>query len=545
MPMDIQEHAVRPDDTFRRLFQEMRVPRFIVRPQDSDSYIIIEANDLALQYFDLGKGQVIGSKIQAVMDHENALHFQQSFEVCTARGKSVTIQALPGVPGKIRVYGFYISPVCDSTGAVEYLDVIGQLDLTDQSILQRERDDAISLMTSIFDVSEVGIIVTDHSGRIVRVNDSFVRIYGWSRDELINAEISGLVTPDERVRVKKNYEEFIKTGVRSSAEMKIIRKNGSIANALYTTATMELSQKRRFQVTTLMDITLRKQMEESLRLAKDEADAANRAKSTFLANMSHELRTPLNAIIGFSEMMLKETFGPLGHGKYAEYMTDIHGSAFHLLEIINEVLDMSKIEAGRIELDEEEVELRELIESVTRMMASKIFGDDLKIRVEIHDNLPNIRGDKRLLRQVLINLVTNAVKFSESGGEINIQARLAENRQIRIVISDQGVGIPKDKIQTAMQPFGQVNDKAEHCKQQGTGLGLPLAKAMIELHGGTLTLESDTGQGTVVFITLPASRILPRIAENSPSVPKGAEHIEGANHSEDENSSLAPQKKTL
>lgn len=196
---------------------------------------------------------------------------------------------------------------------MESLDILGQPDVSDQSILQRERDDAILLLTSVFDVSEIAIVVTDCNGRIVRVNDAFIRTYGWSRDELINAEVAGVVTPDEREMARDNHREYITNGVRSSGEMKIIRKDGSIANSLFTTATIELSQKRRFQVTTVMDITLRKQMEQSLRMAKDQADTANRAKSTFLANMSHELRTPLNAIIGFSEMMEKETFGPLAN----------------------------------------------------------------------------------------------------------------------------------------------------------------------------------------------------------------------------------------
>ena len=496
--------------SYSDLFKKMPVPRFVILPRGKSEFVIHEANDLSLRYFDLSAEQIVGCKIQDFMDHENALHFQQSFEVCLSRKKSVTIQALPGVPGTVRVYGFYISPILDDNKNVIFLDVIGQLDVADQSILQRERDDAISLMTSIFEVSEVGIIVTDQSGRIVRINDSFIRIYGWSRDELINADVISLVTPDERELARKNHDEFIRTGVRSSGELKIIRKNGSIANALFTTATLELSQKRRFQVTTVMDITMRKQMEESLRLAKEQADTANRAKSTFLANMSHELRTPLNAIIGFSEMMIKETFGALGHAKYKEYLGDIHVSAGHLLEIINEVLDMSKIEAGRIELDEHEVDIQELIKSVTRMMASRAFGSNLILNVEIHENLPNLYADQRLIRQVLINIVTNAVKFSRSGGKIDISAYTLDDGRMQIAVTDEGVGIPKEKIKQAMEPFGQVSDRAENSDHQGTGLGLPLAKAMVELHDGMLRLESDIGEGTKVFISFPAYRLIAR-----------------------------------
>ena len=496
------------DPMLGTFFYKMPVPRFIIKPQDKNEFKVQAANAMALRYFSLSSEQVVGRRIQDFMDHENAQHFQQSFEVCIGKKRSVTIQAVPGVPHVVRIYGFYISPIMNDAGETLYLDVIGQLDMSDQSILQRERDDAISLMSSIFEVSEIGIVVTDHQSRIVRVNDSFVRTYGWSRDELINSDIVGLVTPDERDLARYNHNEFIRTGVRSSGELKIIRKEGSIANALFTTATLELSQKRRFQVTTVMDITLRKQMEETLRQAKDQADSANRAKSTFLANMSHELRTPLNAIIGFSEMMIKETFGALGHEKYKEYLHDVCSSAGHLLEIINEVLDMSKIEAGRIELDEGEVDMVEVIDSVVRMMASRAFGNNIVLQTDIAENLPRLMADPRLVRQALINLVSNAVKFSTSGGAVNIHAYVLDDARMQITITDEGIGIPSHRIRQAMEPFGQVIDRPESATHQGTGLGLPLAKAMIELHDGDLRLESDLGKGTIVFISFPAYRVM-------------------------------------
>ncbi len=488
----------------------MPVPRFIVEVRGVNQFHVADANDLVVRYFGVEREQVVDHDIADFMDPEHVQHFRQSFEVCCSKKKSVTVQALPDVPNPVRIYSFYISPIMDAAGTIQYLDVIGQLDVTDQSILQRERDDAISLMTSIFEVGEIGIVVTDHNGRIIRVNESFIRTFGWSRDELINADVVGLVTPDERETARRSHAEFIRTGVRSTGELKMIRKDGSIANALFTTATLELSQKRRFQVTTIMDITLRKQMEESLRHAKDQADTANRAKSTFLANMSHELRTPLNAIIGFSEMMIKETFGPLGHAKYSEYLTDVHASANHLLEIINEVLDMSKIEAGRIELDDGEVDMQELIQSVTRMMASRAFGSNVTLKHTFEDTLPNLLGDQRLVRQILINLVANAVKFSKGGGVVEIHAFMLDDGRMQLNVSDEGIGIPKDKIKQAMEPFGQVSEQPENARQQGTGLGLPLAKAMVELHDGALTLESELNVGTTVFVSFPAFRVMPR-----------------------------------
>lgn len=491
------------------LFDRMPVPRFIVEQQDGE-FVLVSMNDKACEFFGKSEQSMIGKPIDALLDHENAQHIRHSLTVSIKRHSPVTIQSLPTFPGNAQVPGFWINPIMDEHGDVTVLDVIAQPNLTDDSALQRERDDALLLLTSIFDVSEVGILVTDHNRRIVKVNDSFIRIYGWSRNDLIGLDFINIIAPDEQEMARRNHEEFIRGGIRSSGEMKLSRKNGSTANVLFTTATLELSQRRRFQVTTIMDITLRKQMEYSLRIAKEQADAANQAKSAFLANMSHELRTPLNAIIGFSEMMIKNTFGPLGHEKYGEYLDDIHMSAKHLLEIINEVLDMSKIEAGKVELDEQEIDMHGLIESVTRIMANRAFNGGLEIREYIAPDLPGLFADPRLVRQILINLITNAIKYSDKSGNIDVSAELDPRGRFLLMVRDYGVGIPKDRIKEAMQPFGQIHDPTRSNQQQGTGLGLPLTKAMAELHGGTLLLESDTGKGTKVTIVFPESRVLPK-----------------------------------
>jgi len=492
----------------KALFQQMPVPRFLVKPEDGQKFVILDLNDKALEFFGKEKGDIEGRSVLSLLDEDNARQIEQSFKVCMSKKVPVTVQALPTFPGKLQVPGFWITPVLDQAENVTYLDVIAQPSNTDNSILQRERDDALLLLTSIFDVSEVGILVTDHQRRVVKVNDSFIRIYGWDRDDMVGHDFLQIVTEDERDLAQKNHEEFLQTGIRSSGEMKIMRKDGGIANALFTTATLELSHKRRFQVTTLMDITLRKQMEFSLRVAKEQADAANHAKSAFLANMSHELRTPLNAIIGFSEMMSKETFGPLGNEKYVEYLDDIHLSAKHLLEIINEVLDMSKIEAGRVELDEQLIDIETLIRSVIRIMTSRAFSSGLEIHEDINVGDSRLFADPRLVGQILINLVTNAVKHSKQGGLINVKAAINDREEMSIVVADKGVGIPKDRIQEAMEPFGQIHDPSQTSGYQGTGLGLPLAKAMAELHSGELLLNSEEGVGTTVTINFPKTRVM-------------------------------------
>lgn len=497
------------------LFDAMPIPRIIMEVADDRRIVVSDINQRALEYFNRKREQIVGKTVTDIMDSENARHFQQSFEVSLKHKMPVTIQSVPTFPGNVRVHGFWINPVLDDKGIIRFLDITAQPDAANESILQRERDDAISLLTSIFDASEVGIVVTDHNRRVVRVNDAFVRTFGWSRDTIIGEDVLVLATIDEVDRFRLNHTEFIEHGRRSTGEMKILRRDGTIANALFTAAMLELSQQRRFLVTTIMDITVRKQMEISLRLAKEQADAANHAKSTFLANMSHELRTPLNAIIGFSELMGKETFGPLGNKKYKEYMNDIHFSARHLLEIINEVLDMSKIEAGRVELDESEMSLVEVIDSVVRIMTSRAFSSNIELKLDIEKKLPKIFADVRLVRQILINLISNAVKFSHPGGIINIRAHMLPDEDLRIIVQDFGVGIPKDKIKEAMEPFGQIQETAHAIQEhQGTGLGLPLARAMTELHGGTLNIESDLGVGTTVVVDIPARRVLAGKYEN-------------------------------
>lgn len=491
------------------LFEKMPIPRIVFDVQDGYIGRVIKVNSLALKYLGAKRDDVIDANVRDFMDSENARHFEQSFKVCLSRKKTVTIKALPTLSGGLRVHGFWVSPVFDDDGHVICIDVLGQLDVGDQSILQRERDDAISFLASVFDVSEVGIIVSDEQGNIVRVNDSFIRTYGWARDELVGQSFVHLVAQDEREKTRINHKKFISVGVRSTGEVKLLRRDGGVANALFTSATLNLSQNRKFLITTVMDITLRKQMELSLRLAKEQADTANRSKSTFLANMSHELRTPLNAIIGFSELMIKGTFGQIGNDKYREYMDDIHMSAEHLLGIINEVLDMSKIEAGKLELQEEVFDLVDLVQSVCRMSSSRVFASNIDISVDVDDGIPSVFADYRLIRQILINLVTNAIKFSNSGENIVIKVlECPQGAMVQVI--DHGLGISADKINQALEPFGQVTDTPERrdVANQGTGLGLPLAKAMIEMHGGQFQIESELGSGTTVSIIIPKSRLV-------------------------------------
>jgi len=235
---------------------------------------------------------------------------------------------------------------------------------------------------------------------------------------------------------------------------------------------------------------------------KTRAEAANRSKSEFLANMSHELRTPLNAIIGFSEIMETKMFGPLGAPKYDEYAGDIKASGEHLLDVINDILDMSKIEAGRMPLELEAISIDEAVHEAIRLVAGRadIAGVKLTNNVGV---LTPAYADKRAIKQVLLNLLSNSVKFTEPGGTIDIEAE-AQNDMIRVSVRDTGIGIPADHLSKLGKPFEQV--ESQHSKKhKGTGLGLALSRSFVEMHGGMLTIESEEGDGTTVSFTLPTA----------------------------------------
>lgn len=245
-----------------------------------------------------------------------------------------------------------------------------------------------------------------------------------------------------------------------------------------------------------------------------EARAANRAKTQFLANMSHELRTPLNAIIGFSEMFKLETFGPLASPQYKDYAYDIHDSAGHLLAIINDILDVSKIEAGERDLNEAELNVEAVIESCLRLVKERAERADHTIAVELSEVLPGLYAEERALKQILLNLLSNAIKFTPDRGRISVAAGIADDGGLELCVIDTGIGIAAEDTDQAMSHFGQVDAKLER-NYEGTGLGLPLARSLIELHGGTIRLESEVGVGTTVTVRFPAERVFPRAAPNS------------------------------
>jgi signal transduction histidine kinase len=246
---------------------------------------------------------------------------------------------------------------------------------------------------------------------------------------------------------------------------------------------------------------------EALRAAKDEAEAANRAKSDFLATMNHELRTPLNAIIGFSEMMLREVRGQIDNEHYRSYVGDIHSSGIHLLEIIQDILDLSKAEAGKLHLSEDVFDVRDTVRAVGAMTAGLRQEAGLSANFTLPEALPLLRADERKTRQVLFNLIGNAVKFTPTAGRIDVSVGLDAEAGLAITISDTGIGIAAADMERVLRPFERVDNSLSR-RYQGTGLGLPLVKAIMELHGGSIRLQSELWVGTAVTVVFPRNRIV-------------------------------------
>ncbi|WP_119421460.1 ammonium transporter [Desertibaculum subflavum] len=245
---------------------------------------------------------------------------------------------------------------------------------------------------------------------------------------------------------------------------------------------------------------------EELKLSQARTEQASRAKSTFLANMSHELRTPLNAVIGFSEVLNSELFGPIGNPRYKDYVTDILGSGRHLLQLVDDLLDLSRVEVGEVKMDERPIEPRSWLDGALQMLQPTARKADVTVTGEVDPGIAALHGDERLLRQVVLNLAGNAIKFTEPGGEVAISIRPAPEGGAVLAVADTGIGIRQEDIPRALEPFIQLHPHLTKTKG-GAGLGLALVRAFVKLHGGTVEIASREGEGTVVTVNLPAERV--------------------------------------
>ncbi|GAA0648957.1 PAS domain-containing sensor histidine kinase [Brevundimonas lenta] len=404
-----------------------------------------------------------------------------------------------------------------------YTSIVGvALDTTEARRAKAQAQSAESRLRDGIESVSDAFVLFDRHGRLLLSNQAFQDAFGFGEGVVRRGALKADLNRIAALAIKSDQPA---TGGRAGARevelhdgrwLQLVERftsdGGSVVSAADITAIKQKEAERQRAVERLhVTIAELEDREEKLSLlarkyevAMTRAEAANQAKSEFLANMSHELRTPLNAINGFSEIMAGELFGPLGDNKYKGYAADILKSGQHLLSLINDILDMAKIEAGKLTLHYERVSLKEVVEDAARLMRGKIQEAGLNLVVDAPD-LPEIEADHRGLKQVVLNLISNAVKFTPEGGDITVALSRLDETRLRVAVTDTGIGIAPEDLARLARPFEQV--EGQHSKTtQGTGLGLALTKSLIEMHGGELVLQSEPGQGTTVSFDLPIRR---------------------------------------
>jgi PAS domain S-box-containing protein len=359
---------------------------------------------------------------------------------------------------------------------------------------------------ALVEASSQGITIR-RDGRFLFSNQAFADIHGYAGpDDVLALESTDItIAQEDRNKLHDIQRQHVLTGKSSGAyEYHGLRKDGSKVWLESRNSTVTWESRDAIQCI-VADITERKRAEQELISANVKLEQANLAKSEFLSRMSHELRTPLNAIIGFSETMLSEVFGPVGSDRYRDYINDIHYSGTHLLTLINDVLDVARIEQGELRLNEDIVDIGDILRTSIRLMEPLATRESIRLKADIDETLPTLHGDRRAVRQVIFNLLSNAVKFTDSGGTVTGRAYIDSMGDLCVVVEDTGIGIPADALATITEPFVQASSGER--QQQGSGLGLTIVKALVEMHSGTLTIDSEEGRGTTVIAHFPASRV--------------------------------------
>ncbi len=348
------------------------------------------------------------------------------------------------------------------------------------------------------------IVLTGTDGRIRFANAAVFAVFGYSPEELVGRDIGLLMDAGEGAAHGAHIARYLAGGqariIGIGRGLRARRKDGTPVDIHLSITEVKAVGEHLF-VGVMRDVTVERETARRLEEARAAAEVANRAKAQFLANMSHELRTPLNAIIGFAEMIEGEMVGPLGTDAYRDYAGLIHEAGDRLLAAMNDILDMAQIETGGLQPVREPADLGELVGACVRLVQDKAAGASLTLDLRLEGPLPHVSLDRRLMRQALLKLLSNAIKFTPAGGRVSVSAQCGDGH-VHIEVSDTGIGIAPDQIEAVQKPFAQA-DAALGRRFEGVGLGLPLARSLVELHGGRLMLESSPGVGTRAVVSLP------------------------------------------
>lgn len=361
----------------------------------------------------------------------------------------------------------------------------------------------------MFENSVSGIYQISPEGRFISANPAMAEILGYrtagEMTESVKDIASIYVNPNDR---KSFVDKLLFEGRVSGIETEVCRKDGQ---KIWVMENARVVRNERGSVEyfegSIWDVTERKEAEGAMSNARLQAEISSRTRMEFLANMSHELRTPLNAVIGFSEIIKDEVMGPLGVPVYKEYAQDIYDSGNYLLKVISEILEVSKIETGNRELAVTNFKLAKALKSCMIIMSTRIEQAKVEVHLDISDNLPELLAEELGIKQIMLNLIGNAIKFTPEGGRVDVTANVQESGELYIDVKDTGIGMTKDEIKKAMQPFGKV-DTAFSSMKAGTGLGLTIVDSLVSLHGGRLDITSESGKGTLARVVIPAFRVI-------------------------------------
>jgi PAS domain S-box-containing protein len=369
-------------------------------------------------------------------------------------------------------------------------------------------EEEIRELRAILDTATDGVLILNSSGRVLSGNRSAQALFGYDAGELGALSLSDLLVPESHRPVLEHLERLARReGVDSlgAGHEAIGRvRQGGLVPLHITIGRIEDGEKL---CAVLRDITAWKRSEEELINARRAAEKASTAKSEFLAKISHEIRTPLNAIIGFSEVMMDERFGPIGSERYRQYLKDIHASGGHLISLLNDLLDLSKIEAGKLELTFVSVNLNDLVQQCVAIMQQQANRERVIIRTSLHANLPQIVADARAMRQIMLNLLSNSIKFTGAGGQVIISTAQTDDHEVVLRVRDTGSGMSEKELQIALEPFRRV-PTVTHWDAGGTGLGLPITKALAEANQAYFRITSRVNEGTLAEVIFPATRVL-------------------------------------
>jgi len=465
---------------------------------------LIHANRVLLDwtgYEDLGALAAAGG-LERVFA-EPAVALDQSGET----GRTLAITTHAGAPLAVEGRLFSVSWGAETAFMLVLLQAGDRLK-SPELALRRAEADARELR-SILDTATDGVVVIERDGRIVSLNRSAEALFGYETRELVGQPFSNLFAPESQRAAVDYLDGLSLNGVASVLNdgrevIGRVREGGLIP--LFMTMGRIADGTDKF-CAVLRDITQWKRAEEDLLNAKRAAERASSAKSDFLAKISHEIRTPLNAIIGFSEVMMDERFGPVGNERYRQYLKDIHASGGHLVSLLNDLLDLSKIEAGKLDLTFNSVDLTALLQQCVALMQPQANRERIIIRTSLLPTLPAVVVDERSIRQIVLNLLSNSIKFTGAGGQVIVSTALTDRGEAVLRVRDTGIGMSEKEIETALEPFRQLATSTRW-GSGGTGLGLPLTKALVEANRATFTIKSAVNAGTLVEITFPATRVL-------------------------------------